>query len=501
MFEHRDIKARVKFLSAKDDAAKELSSSVVSVQTSKYMNQVAGSFEIRLIPQPSRGSNQTSIKQLAYLYSNAHPMDLISIGFQKPGGKMLGLVDNVFKRKTLVNRGIRREIIIKGRDFGKLLIEDNSHPSPNKKGGNAEFKERALEMLKKVGIVKTDEEARQHPFAFMFDELRVPEHFDPETGGYLGSSFHGATIEDAINFVLKSLTTLRVIVSFRGEKNVSAGKLLLRDKKIKCRPEDKLASDGLSRYTGSIANFLNQIIDKDFYELFIDSIGENAVLVVRPRPFDRIGDKITASDGSITEIKENDSFCWENLKTLITNEPYHVIKDEDILTSALGTSDYEVFTFYRHIASKELFGQILQESYGAFYPIADFAQLKRFGLRLRDSSSQLVKVFDEDSKQIIHRVLGMRDRMFNWNRYNGFLESGSITVKGNDKYRIGDRIFLKDEIAKNGERGILAYCVGVNDMYQVGTPYITNLQIIRGENEKFLKAFRKATDDFILRAK
>jgi Tfp pilus assembly protein PilZ len=500
MFEHRDIKPRINFLSSKSGTIKDLGASVISVKTFKRMSQVAGSFELRLLPKPHEGSSYATPNQLAYIYQNISPMDLISIGFQKENGRMLGITDSVSIQKVDVNNNVRREVVVRGRDFGKILIEDSTDMVQAAGENSANVIERIKEFLLKIGIVKTKQEASEHSLVnyFAFSN-RAPNRIDSE-GGEIGRIYVGATIDEAISYVLKSLTSLRIIFSFEGS-NLSAGEILLRPKKIESRPNDFLGTDAYIYYKGSIINFIHQLIDCDFYEVWVDSIGKNAILIVRPKPFDHVGDKVTGIGGKMVEIQADDPFCWENAKTLITKEPYHTINDEDILTSAMGVADHEATSMYITTASKELSGSNKLSKHGLLHPLIDFYSVKRYGLRIKYTNSQLVRISKEDEKSglVLDRIRGLRDRVFNWYRYNPFLVSGSIIVRGNDKYRIGDKIFLPDEITKHGKRGIMAYCIGVEDSYVFGRPYTTTLHLIRGEHAQILQAVKKGTDEYILR--
>lgn len=495
---YRSIIPKIKFLSTESDVSENLSNCVVGFQVQKNMNQLAGSFQIILAPKATQDGSFTSPKTLSYIYRNVTPMDLISIGIESEGGMMLGLVDNVSKNRTVYNNQVNQTISIRGRDMGKLLIADNTMFAPSADSG---YIARLIEKLKSSGIIGDSEDVTEHPLVNMFSENRAPVWIDSK-GGDIGRTFIGKKIDEAIEYVLKSLSSLRIKVTFEGKKDVSAHELF--STKITTRDGDQVATQSHNSYIGSLANLLYAIIDRDFYELFVETIEGNAVLVVRPKPFDRKGDKITSVGGGFKTLSKDDSHLWNNLKTFVDELNYHEISEEDIIQLNLGVSDYEALSMYVQNTRQTLIGHLYEQA-GMFFPMLDVFALKRYGLKRKETISNLIPVETEgknikDQDEIEDRIKGFRDRTFNWYRYNPIMESGSVIVRGHDNYKLGDPVKLVDEIAQNGEIGIKAYLVGYSHSWQFGQPFLTNLQLIRGENEKLLENYRKLTDADVIRS-
>ena len=498
--EHRSVIPKIKFLSNESDVSKDLSQSVIAFQVQKNMNQLAGSFQLVMVPRQSLESEnfQADSRMLSYIYRNVHPMDLISIGVESDGGMMLGVVDNVFRSRTTYNNQVASQIIVRGRDFGKFLIEDNTMFAPSADDG---YVSKLRDRLLKTGIVGKNEDVTEHPLLNFFTENRAPKWIDNK-GGDIGRTFVGKTISEAISWALKSLSSLRVRLSFDGRTDVAAHELLTIQ--VSSRDGDQIATQSHNSFIGSIANLIYAILDREFYEVFIETINENAVFIVRPRPYDRIGDKISKIGGGFKELTNSDSYLWTDLRTLVDGKVYHEIPEQDIIQLNMGVSDYETFSMYIHNTRQTLYG-IPYEQAGMFYPMMDMFALKRYGLKKRETESSLVPMDIAEKKvkdqtEIENKLRGNRDRIFNWNRYNGILESGTVTVRGHDSFKLGDPVKLIDEIAQNGEPGIKAYLTGYSHSWQYGQPFLSNLQLIRGENEKLIEDYKKLTDSDIVRS-
>ncbi|RPI19712.1 MAG: hypothetical protein EHM58_00470 [Ignavibacteriae bacterium] len=199
----------------------------------------------------------------------------------------------------------------------------------------------------------------------------------------------------------------------------------------------------------------------------------------------------------------NDSFY----RTMVTNEQYHVIHDEDILQEALGVFDDEVIN-YITIRSRKDTGQS-SSFMGYSYPLMDGYKIRKFGLRafnvesnlldtsykLNASSVKNYSISGVDEKDIFSAAeyVNNRERIFNWYRYNDIFESGIMIIKGNQDIRIGDKIYMPDALSKGGHHGIYAYVQGVRNRYEItpaGLKYETTLEIVRGENPKDIEDYR-----------
>jgi len=502
MFELRAVQPRIKFLSAEKEVSENLSTSVIGFQVQKHLDQAAGAFELTLVPRAHDGSFLTDSKALSYIYRNVMPMDLISIGVESDGGIMVGIVDNVYKSRSNLNEQVGRSIMVRGRDFGKILVEDNTFVTPSSDDAYIE-KLRGKLLEKNIVDGMRGEDVNEHPIVNFYTENLAPAWKD-KFGNGIGRTYIGKTIEEAVEYVLKSLSSLRLKITFDGRKDISAHELLTY--MVSSRDGDQIAISGFTNYVGSIINLLYAFIDRDFYELFIETYLEQPALVIRPKPFDRVGDMVTNEDNELKALDNNAPFLWDNLKTILDKKPYHEIPERDIVQLNMGVADYEAYSVYVHNARQTLVG-VAYEQAGMFWPLHDFFAIQRYGLKLKKTITNLVPLeLEKDEKTVKDkeekdsRIMGHRDRLFNWNRFNPILESGQVVVRGHDYYKLGDKVFLKDELAQNGELGITAYTQGYAQTWSYGGAFLTRLNLIRGENEVLIEKFKKLTKDDVVRA-
>jgi hypothetical protein len=201
----------------------------------------------------------------------------------------------------------------------------------------------------------------------------------------------------------------------------------------------------------------------------------------------------------------DDSF----FRTMITNEKYHTIHDEDIIQEVLGVSDYEVIDFITVRSRKDMNQDPLISIAGNTYPLMDGYKIRKYGLRAFNAESNLLKtsfklkaseaqnysISESNKKDIFSSTeyINNRERIFNWYRYNDIFESGMVVIKGNQDIRIGDKIFLADALTKTGRKGIYAYVQGVKNRYEItssGVKFETTLEITRGENTQDIEEYR-----------
>jgi hypothetical protein len=159
----------------------------------------------------------------------------------------------------------------------------------------------------------------------------------------------------------------------------------------------------------------------------------------------------------------------------------------------MGISDADVFSYYLVTSAHDLFGNDQSDAEGLFYPAVDLFALARAGLRSYEGRLEVLaadfreKVRGElDYGQIPSEVHEFRNRLFNWYRLAEYFEAGSLTVTGRDRYRPGDPVCLP---WRAGFRTRLFsgfpmryYCTGCSWQWQLGSPYTTTLQLMRGHN-------------------
>jgi hypothetical protein len=549
------------------------------VETDDSLDNAAGAFTLRLSFK-GRGRDDASAFNMAEdIYRMLDEKDAVDIGCTKPG-LMAGVIDGVNKVKEIGTENYSRELEVYGRNFAALLLDDNVEFSPQLSG-----EPRAVELLgkEKLEFLGT--------FARGFDGRK--------------SQFLFNSPICAILYGLKNMPSVHIQIPYTDlsgdilHDNVSVTKLgnyFVCD--MKAWLGDQVADVSLSQWTGKLWNYLEMCIDKNFYELFVDTVRVDTpsgketrpCLFLRPKPFDRITDPTqlilnsaqlsgnntsgnntviknfviypsfsrndivfkTSKDGvtKYVSIADMDELCmpvensprfkgkrdannpgdasnpsmiipwtWDGTdsfyRTLITNEPYHVITEGMIKKEHLGISDREVVNYITFSPRKEILAQIPEAELGFLYPMLDAYSIQRFGLRSYHAQSNLIRYDTLTPDQIqsygleksddqdvvkVSEFIQCRERIFYWYRYNPFFENGSIVIEGNQDIRKGDKVYLRDAKSKRGNTGLFAYVKRVKNQCEItesGSQYYTTLELTRGENKDDIGYYRSQKNKLI----
>lgn len=454
-----------------------LDEELISIQGSKSIDNLAGSFQINLQPVAKFGGIRTSnIHAIADLYRRISPMDVIILGWDRPF--LAGFVDNVFYSKS-GGPTARHSLTIRGRDLGKVFLQDSIIFAPIVGDEGDRFREVVRQTF-----------GANHPLLSTFD------HYWPDLENRMGeTAFIAVPIQTALDTLLTRAFSLQI------DTPGNILKTFYRD--IKARSSDEVyLSGGGSAFDGSIANFLMRLLDKPyFYEAWVDTkltqkkkLGDlhfpqttiEAYLRVRPTPFDE-------EDMNFTGIAIDPQFGWDNLKTFVGQKKYHEISEEEIYEKHLGISDHEALSFYLCTLEQEIINTPYEEQKGLSFPILDIYSAKRYGLRsLKARSVHMRNTFTQP--ELTPDLLRYkRNQLFNWFRMNPEFVNGSITIPLNEEIRGGDRIALIDEIARDGSGGttdpMLFYLPSYSYNWADGKEPMMTLNLNRGHTKGMIKSF------------
>jgi hypothetical protein len=569
----------------------DLSRYINEIETYSSLKNAASSFTVR-ISFAANNDYVTQYNLMMQYYKLIASQDIVNIGIQRPG-LMLGLVDKVRKTKEISGNSYNRGLMISGRCFGKLLITDSVEFSPQIAGNK-----RATELFG---------EERLQILGTMF------RGFDGKKSQFI---FNNPVC--AILYILKNIPAIHIDIPYTDITNdgntdnasiTKIGKYFVCD--LKSWLGDQVVDTVLSQYSGQIWNYMESCIDKNFYEMFIDTIPVNVpsgteyrpCLFVRPKPYDRTTDptqqmtknlnvrqstlenlsgnlkkeqeervkiqkriagknfviypdvnrgdfvfenKSVSNGASVvtyvslagmdaTGIPKDDAeqykgqrnignpsdatnksmiipWTWDGedsfFRTMVTNEPYHVIPDSHIIKGEMGISDDEVINFITHIPRKNILTLTPEAQFGHLFPLMDGSSIQKFGLRSFRSESNLITtekltpqniqsyVKDPiDSKDYfqVSELIQNRERLFCWYRYNPYFEEGTWITRGNQDYRKGDKVYLPDETTKLGNKGIFAYIQSVRNTLRItrdSISYYNTLELIRGDNPVDIEIYR-----------
>lgn len=466
----------------------DVSSFVTSIECSKDLNGEVGTWQIGLVPNPG-GVGPHNIRRLEQLFKTIQLGSIVSIGFEEDGGIMLGIVASRHRVRQRGGTTATFGLIIGGSDMGRLLTQDSIvHASL------------AVPTLATFLAVLRASLGPDHPLLVSFAGVWGPEARDTTP------TFLFASVKDAIDWALQNAPSMRLPMfdkTFGGTG--LPGDFIKTDNSISTWNDARVASDAPQSYQGSIWGFLQDLLDEDFYEMWIDTTPTgnplpDVELIVRPKPFDEPELQFAKTD-------ERTGSEWKELKTRLDGLEHHEIPENEVLFERLGTTDANAYSYYQLTTENELIGNAQASSEGLAYPLVDTYILNLFGLRDYSTRSSLVSSdiaqkakgdtnFDGET---VEEVRELRNRLFNWYRCNVFFEQGEIKVHGRDRYRPGDPVFLPwltpdigmDAVTRQPVAGVRFYCTGVSWSWQFGGSYECTLKLSRGHNDAMLREIRQ----------
>lgn len=465
----------------------------ISFQCSKSITSPVGTFSVSLLPRTGVEQLPADAKRLSTLYKSDLLNRVISIGYDTDGGIMLGLVGNVSDTFTMSAGQLVRALTLTGQDFGKALIRDNVI--------SALITKSTPEQSSYVKAVEDAFGADSPLLQFIKAPVDVN---DPTKSGY----FEGKTVEDVAAWAVGNLVNMQIPVL----KDALGGKGLTGDYFDAVNYVTSFASDviygrtvELSVYQGSAWGFIQSLIDLDFYECWVDTVPlwdtglpflnegvifPNVVLIMRPKPFEE-------PDYNQADTSSEPGLGWNDLRCLVTLEQQHDINLDEIIQGSFSIGEDDVYNHFQVQSNQIPSGQDSGVAEALAYPLTDIYSVKRFGLRQYNAKLNLVGGdMDAFTQATFGEVTQFRNRLFNWHRWNAWMEDASIRCAGRDEFRVGDPVRLPWREAPVGdELGMRYYTAHVVHSWGMGQPYVCQLQLTRGHNAGMLKALTERVRD------
>lgn len=204
------------------------------------------------------------------------------------------------------------------------------------------------------------------------------------------------------------------------------------------RPERLDTTVSFLDYQGSLWQLLKEVKNAPFNEMFWEVYNDRPTLVVRPTPFNQNN--------------------WNSLERI-------QIKDSDIISENLGRSDLETYVVYS-VKSTAYIGNV---DVGGIFPLWYPPFYSKYGINRLQVNSKFLG-YGDDVQSVI---LGKQHDIFNWNIKNNSMENGTITVKGSNQYKIGQRIILEST-------GMEYYVENVSHNFTLYQSWVTTLSVTRG---------------------
>ena len=264
-----------------------------------------------------------------------------------------------------------------------------------------------------------------------------------------GNVFLNGDPKNAIKWILENAVAMNAkIVSYNG-KNYSTKSFIGKwDEKdyngnniydVNILRNDKLMDRSLQTYSGTLNKYIDECIDKHFYEFFIDSTTSEAGLpicniTIRPKPF------------TYEELDSEPNEGWLHWEDL---ERYRVQIDSKFRHS-LNETTLEIKNFFT-INNENFLGggtRSIPSKYGWNFPVFNKEGALKYGVRDLHLKSKLLN-YDKEAEEYnstennesvekicertgkIKRMLNKRDRAVEWHSFPHYL-SGQITWPGSD---------------------------------------------------------------------
>jgi hypothetical protein len=329
-------------------------------------------------------------------YNRIGPNDLVIIQMTRPPEKedevMFGLVDDVRKNADYNNKSVNRSLTLTGRGFCKAML-NFTIGTINEINANAEI------------------------MGFM------PNH---------SSILQGVTPGEAIGNVLNHYVKQGCDYHFKnGKSYTSYYKYLMHN--VKDNSERLVDCSTFLTYQGSLWDYLKELQNAPFNELYWEIINHRPTLVFRPTPFNKDD--------------------WTAL--------YRIeIKDFNVINENLGLSDLETYTVYKVVS--ETFATDTANL--GFLPLWYQPYYSKYGLTRLEIQSKYMT--DDNS------VTKTRD-LFNWNILNNSMRNGTVVVAGSNQFKVGNRVIFESD-------GIEYYIEAVSHNFTNYTGWTTTLQLTRG---------------------
>lgn len=496
-YTYRSVRPRISFWSDFYHG-KALEDSLLSVETEKDISQIAGTFNISLKPSDNMVDHFRSPNQW---YDRFDTQDVVGITFDSAnnydkdgdkkidkGAQFLGLIDDVNRKADYSGDSPNRGTNIVGRDFGSLLMDDSLIYLIEI------FLEEGIFSSQYTGIEQSIIEKLKGRHPAFTEGCWVS--YGPRFGGDL-FTFTDAPLVDAAKWIFENASSIRSLVYKSGESKDVVQNLLDTSNYLGQRPGHVcVGGNNLSTYQGNLLNFIRETIDDQFYETFVDTKNGRAYLRVRPKPFDRVGDMVDHE-----KIVEDDGDCWENMRSFCNGEPWITISEDEVISEDIRRNKgniYSVFTVEPLVLkniSKEM-ALIPQRS------AIDLYNLLRYGMKAK--SAPIKTNYSELSGKNMENMLReCRDRLRNWHLLAPIFEQGTITIRGREDIRIGDKVYLpwfkKDYYYRQKQTdsyfggkftGFYFYVTNVKNRWEIENPFTTTLTLARGQNPGFNEQYR-----------
>jgi hypothetical protein len=465
----------------------ELAGDLISLTTTKNLNEISGKFEIVLTARSnllyaiSQGRFEnipttTGTKTNAFdIFKSSGLIDIWINGKEV----MLGIVDSVTKTKTITDEGPEVSFVIKGRDLGAMLedhriwFEKNPTQNTERKNNSAVGSYLLYEGISSQGI----------------KESNITN---------IITKVYELYFKDILNKRL-TLPGGQIVEPFKYSDDTPLEDKLTVSPLFGVSDRHYLDSIPFSfeswNKQASIWEFFKSFVTPPFNEMFVDTGGQNFTtikndsvnksilqnnkchVISRPCPFD---------DDEIETLSQPESFLQ------IHDLENFEIKDADVAQTVLTRSKNNIPSVYRVYP---LSGSISVSNSGFFTPaLYDENVIRRYGYNPYEIA---VEGIDVNQKGIYNNYKSVSEayqqKLKLWFRNNNKFLTGTIRTRGNENYRVGNKLTYNSD-SDYDERGYY-YINGVTHNYIYGTKFESTLDVKRGVVTDLISEYKKKSFD------
>jgi len=204
---------------------------------------------------------------------------------------------------------------------------------------------------------------------------------------------------------------------------------------------------------------------------------EKMYLVLRQAPFD---------DFRYMDRTEIGNFPGEEFKNLIEFQ----IEEKDVVDLNVGRSSSTQYSYFSVYLQSQLVGQDISKI--LFPPIYNFGALQKVGYKPLQMQLSSVELATGDNVATTVKYFQQKARQ--WYSYNDFYLNGTVTIKGNEKLIIGERIkIIQNEIEGTS---LEAYINEYEHSWSVGKGFESKVTISRGLYKEFLELVSSTLAEF-----
>lgn len=434
--EKGDLVARSK----PDKDGKAIDAEVLSVSTNNDLATDAGVFTVTLASK-NRWDRAIASNDLVIIGMKRNPEDS-----DEKATVFYGLVDAVEYSSTIQSGQVQQQVTITGRNFAKAFI--NFEIGVVQDGG---------EIGSSIGWLRG-----RITFASQSSAQIIQQLFDVFIKKYMNYEFsNGKTLLDLLKISLNSR-----------------------------EGESMVGETSFVNYQGSMYNFFKELIDEPFNQMYFEVLDGQPTFILRETPFNEEP--------------------WKKL-------PRHTITDEDVVTAQFGRNDIETYTLFS-VGVSNHFGTFGSQGTLGVKPLVYEPYLKKYGIRRLHRYSNYIGISMSDTNTLqptsmmtladtpqspvavpldsINSGLQTNGKspadlareyaqdLFNWNVMNPSFYNGHITVRGENHYKVGDRLLYKtyyeDADGKKQPLEMEFFIEGVSHDFVNFSHWTTKLSVTRG---------------------